>query len=107
MINFSYTIKQNEMTLKADGCFFGKLIAGKFEASSIQVEEEANALFKDGMNVADKLAIIKDVYIHYDEDCRNEAEGEAISERAFYNKLENGNPEAFDEMVRQDMMGYT
>jgi hypothetical protein len=110
-INFTYDRKVGELILKADGFVFGRLydceVTWLFEAHSLQLEEDANSRFEADFSVAEKLAAIKAAYIDYDADCRAEAKAERISEAAFYNKLENGNPEAFEEMVRQDMMGYS
>ncbi len=111
MTKFTYDRKVGELILKADGYKFGRLYdcenAWLFEADSMELEENVNNRFEGDMTISERLAIIKEEYGFYDDNCRSEAKAEAASERSFYNYIENRNPEAFDEMVRQDMMGYT
>lgn len=100
----------SDFILKVDGCEFGRLVDCEsihiFQSSDDMLTEIVNSKMEGDFSLKEMLATAKAGYLAYVTYCQAEQNAELASERAYYNHVEH-DAEAYDEMVRQDMMGLT
>jgi len=97
-----------DYVLKVDGCEFGRLsnceIAHVFTSSDSMLNDYIH--LEADMSIPEMLAAVKVGYLNYISNMEAEHAAEAASERAYYNYIEN-DVESYDEMVREDMEGFS
>jgi hypothetical protein len=106
MTKFTAKRDGSDFILKADGVVFGRLadceVTHIFVSEDEQLEQFVGHRIEGDMSVREMLAEVRKGYEAYAADLRAEHESEAWAENAWLRAAEYS-PEAYAEMVEQDM----
>ncbi len=110
MTKFIAKRSTGKLELFADDFNFGRLsdceVCWIFVSNDDELSEVINEAIAGDMSPLEMLPIVKAMYLQVQADRKLEAEHEAYCESAWLRKAEY-DPEAYDEMVREDMMGLS